>query len=34
MDIKTNNVEKAFIKGKEIDLNNHQIELFNKYKDK
>jgi imidazolonepropionase-like amidohydrolase len=34
LDIKTNNVEKAFIKGKEIDLNNHQIELFNKYKDK
>ncbi len=34
LDIKTNNVEKAFIKGKEVDLNNHQIELFNKYKDK
>ncbi len=32
LDIKTNNVEKAFINGQEIDLNNHQKELFHKYK--
>ena len=31
LDIRTNNVEHAFIKGKIIDLNNHQKELFNKY---
>ena len=31
LDMRTNNVEHAFIKGKIIDLNNHQKELFNKY---
>jgi imidazolonepropionase-like amidohydrolase len=31
LDMRTNNVEFAFIKGKTIDLNNHQKELFNKY---
>ena len=31
LDMRTNNVEHAFIKGKTIDLNNHQKELFNKY---
>ena len=32
LDIKTNNIEKAFINGQEIDINNHQKELFHKYK--
>jgi len=32
LDIRTNNVVQAFINGKEIDLNNHQKELFEKYK--
>lgn len=32
LDMRTNNVLKAFINGKEIDLNNHQKELFEKYK--
>lgn len=32
LDMRTNNVVKAFINGKEIDLNNHQKELFKKYK--
>ena len=32
LDMKTNNVEQAFISGKSIDLNNHQKELFEKYK--
>ncbi len=32
LDMRTNNIEKAFIKGIEIDLNNHQKELFEKYK--
>ena len=31
LDMRTNNLEYAFIKGKSIDLNNHQKELFNKY---
>ena len=31
LDMRTNNVEKAFIKGIEIDLNNHQKKLFEKY---
>ena len=31
LDMRTNNVEHAFIKGKTVDLNNHQKELFNKY---
>ena len=32
LDMLTNNVEKAYIKGVEIDLNNDQKRLFNKYK--
>ena len=32
LDMRTNNVLQAFINGKEIDLNNHQKELFEKYK--
>jgi len=32
LDMRTNNVEKAFINGGEINLNNHQKELYNKYK--
>ena len=32
LDMRTNNVVQAFINGKEIDLNNHQKELFEKYK--
>ena len=31
LDMRTNNLEYAFISGKSIDLNNHQKELFNKY---
>ena len=31
LDMRTNNVEHAFIKGETVDLNNHQKELFNKY---
>jgi imidazolonepropionase-like amidohydrolase len=34
LDMRTNNVEKAFIKGIEIDLNNHQKDLFEKYKNR
>lgn len=34
LDMRTNNVEKAFIKGKNIDLNNEQKELYVKYKNK
>ena len=33
LDIKTNHVEQAYIKGKSINLNNHQKDLFNKFKD-
>ena len=32
LDMRTNNVEQAFINGFAIDLNNHQKELFNKYR--
>lgn len=32
LDIRSNNIEKAYIKGVSIDLNNHQKELFKKYK--
>ena len=32
LDMKTNNVIIAFIKGKEINLMNHQKELYNRYK--
>ena len=31
LDMRTNNIEHAYIKGKTVDLNNHQKELFNKY---
>ena len=34
LDMKTNNVELAFIKGIPVDLNNHQKELFEKYKNR
>ena len=34
LDMRTNNVVKAFIKGKSIDLNNDQKELYLKYKTK
>jgi imidazolonepropionase-like amidohydrolase len=34
LDMKSNNVELAFIKGKKIDLNNEQKELYEKYKRK
>ena len=33
LDMKTNNVEAAFINGQSIDLNNHQKDLFRKYND-
>ncbi len=32
LDMTTNNVQRAFINGKEIDLSNHQKELYRKYK--
>ena len=32
LDMRTNNVERAYINGNEINLNNHQKELFEKYK--
>jgi len=32
--MRTNNVEQAFIKGNAVDLNNHQKELFEKYKNR
>ncbi len=34
LDMRTNNVEKAFIKGKSIDLDNEQKALYLKYKNK
>lgn len=34
LDIRTNNVEMAFIKGRSVDLNNHQKVLFKKYKNR
>ena len=34
LDMRTNNVEKAFIKGNSIDLNNDQKALYEKYKKK
>ena len=34
LDMRTNNVEHAFIKGNPVDLNNHQKELFEKYKNR
>ena len=34
LDMIGNNVEYAFIKGKEVNLNNHQKELYEKYKNR
>ena len=34
LDMIGNNVEHAFIKGKEVNLNNHQKELYDKYKNR
>ena len=34
LDMRTNNVEKAYIKGKNIDLDNEQKALYLKYKNK
>ena len=34
LDMKTNNVEAAFIQGREIDLNNFQKQLYEKYSGK
>jgi len=34
LDMRTNNVEWAFIRGKKLDLNNEQKELYEKYKTK
>ena len=34
LDMKTNNIELSFIKGIPVDLNNHQKELFEKYKNR
>lgn len=31
LDMRTNKIEKAFINGSSVDLNNHQKDLFNKY---
>ncbi len=34
LDMRTNDVQKAYIDGRELDLNNHQKELSRKYSDK
>ena len=34
LDMRTNKIEQAYIKGSVIDLNNHQKELFEKYKNR
>lgn len=34
LDMRTNNIELSFIKGVPVDLNNHQKELFKKYKNR
>jgi imidazolonepropionase-like amidohydrolase len=34
LDMKSNNIELAFIRGKKIDLDNHQKQLYEKYKSK
>ena len=34
LDMRTNKIEKAYIKGNTINLNNHQKKLFNKYSTK
>ncbi|PCJ89914.1 MAG: amidohydrolase [Flavobacteriales bacterium] len=34
LDVLTNNIEHAFIRGRQIDLDNHQKQLYDKYKKK
>ena len=34
LDMRTNNIELSFIKGIPVNLNNHQKELFEKYKNR
>ena len=34
LDMRTNNIELAFINGVPVDLNNHQKELFEKYRNR
>ena len=34
LDMRSNNVEQAFINGNAINLNNHQKDLFKKYKNR
>ena len=34
LDMLTNNVERAFIQGRDLELNNHQMELYERYKAK
>lgn len=34
LDMKSNNLEHAFIRGKKLDLDNHQKQLYEKYKEK
>ena len=34
LDMMTNHVTLAFIRGKKLDLGNHQIDLYNKYSQK
>lgn len=34
LDMRTNNIEHAFINGSSVNLNNHQKDLFNKYNNK
>ena len=34
LDVLTNNIELAYIRGKAIDLNNHQKALYEKFKKK
>ena len=34
LDMRTNNVEKAYIRGAEVDLKNSQKDLYNKYSEK
>lgn len=34
LDMRTNNVERAFISGRDINLNNHQKDLYKKFSDK
>ena len=34
LDVLTNNIEFAFVRGKSIDLDNHQKQLYRKFRDK